>query len=197
MNIIEEHIQKDFDKYAEQQRIAIPEEEKKHSKQFPELFGVDLGLMSTGMFLGLLIIFFLVASSNFVFRLNDAEQAFLFYGIMMFTIIFYPMAVLRIKSQFFPIHGKKLENKIIQKFYDNLLSESLHNTLKLSFSMDEYKYFILNNSNPTYRNLRGFLDNRNILNEKIKNIENDKQTLLLRTEEIATYNNVKERQNNS
>lgn len=193
MNIIEEHIQKDFDKYAEQQRIAIPEEEKKHSKQFPELFGVDLGLMSTGMFLGLLIIFFLVASSNFVFRLNDAEQAFLFYGIMMFTIIFYPMAVLRIKSQFFPIHGKKLENKIIQKFYDNLLSESLHNTLKLSFSMDEYKYFILNNSNPTYRNLRGFLDNRNILNEKIKNIENDKQTLLLRTEEIATYNNVKER----
>lgn len=196
MNIIEEHIQKDFDKYAEQQRIAIPEEEKKYSKQFPDLIVGNPGFMLGGALLGSLITIFLFGYLNLAYGMNDGEQLFSVSGIMMFTIIFYSMASLRIKSKFFPIHGKKLENKIIQKFYDTLLSESLHNTLKLSFSMDEYKHFILNNSNPTYRNLRDFLDNRNILNEKIKNIENDKQTLLLRTEEIATYNNVKERQNN-
>lgn len=193
MKIIENHIQKDFDKYAEQQRIVIPEEEKKHSKQFPDLFGVDFGFMSTGILLSCLITFFLVASSNFVLRLNDAEQAFLIYSIMIFTTIFYPMVALRIKSKFFPIHGKKLENKIIHKFSNTLLSESLHNTLKLHFSMDEYKQFILKYSNPTYGNLRDFLQNRNILNEKLKNIENNKLTLLLNTEEIVSYHNIKER----
>ncbi len=48
--------------------------------------------------------------------------------------------------------------------------------------MDEYKQFSLNYSNPTYGNLKDFLQKRNILNEKLKNIENNKRNLLLSTE---------------
>jgi hypothetical protein len=189
MKTIEESIQKDFDIYAKKQRPYLQKKQK--IRQFSNL-DVDekIGYSIAGFFLGwlFLVAFKLTFVNMHVDYFTWLACSLSFLG---FSSFFVPRLIIRLEKILFPMKGKRLEHELINSFDSEKISDSVHNTLKIRLSMDEYKYLFINYGNsPTYGNLKSFLSKCEKINDQLKAAEQSKLNITLTTQEIARYQKI-------
>lgn len=189
MKTIEDSIQKDFDIYAKKQRPYLQKKQK--IRQFSNL-DVDekIGYSIAGFFLGwlFLVAFKLTFVNMHVDYFTWLACSLSFFG---FSSFFFPRLIIRLEKILFPMKGKRLEHELINSFDSEKISDSVHNTLKIRLSMDEYKYFFVNyGTYPTYGNLKSFLSERETLLSQFKAAEESKLSIALTTQEIAEYQEI-------
>lgn len=186
MKTIEESIQADFDIYAKKQRPYLQKKQK--IRRFSYLDTDEkIAYSMAGFLLGILFLFPLkpVFINMHVDYFTWFASSLSFLG---FSSVFFPRLFIRLEKLLFPMEGKRLEREILSDFYLKEISDDVRNTLKVTLSMDEYKYFFINYGEyPAYGNLKHFLSEREKINNQLKSAEESKLNITLSTQEIAEY----------
>ena len=81
-------------------------------------------------------------------------------------------------------HEQYIENKMMPYFDELNVSDNVLNTLKVELSDDQFINLMMDNSNPSYQDLKKWLHKET----KIENLKDIKRNIILTFDEIKEYN---------